>query len=110
NSNSKPLVHRLILVDNPSTRGFFLCRSDAARRTASMTCGFRLKKAQYWEQQGHYIEGVSPNGLNISGRSRPDDFLLSLASTGPDDNVVLSLGASSYCIWPNGTPEPSSTS
>lgn len=75
-----------------------------------MTCGFRLKKAQYWEQQGHYIEGVSPNGLNISGRSRPDDFLLSLASTGPDDNVVLSLGASSYCIWPNGTPEPSSTS
>ncbi|MGV9774546.1 hypothetical protein [Streptosporangium sp. NPDC003464] len=62
---------------------------------------------QHWERQGHYIEGVSKNGLNIAGRSQPDDFLISLASTGDDD--VLNLGASSPCIWPNGTPGPSTT-
>lgn len=64
---------------------------------------------RYWEQQGHYIEVVSVNGLNISGRSKPDDFLLSLSPTGPENNVVLSLGVTSYCVWPNGTPEPSSS-
>ncbi|MEU7984495.1 hypothetical protein AB0B56_06475 [Streptosporangium canum] len=61
---------------------------------------------QYWEQQGYYIEGVSANGLNIAGHSQPDDFLISLASTGNND--VLNLGVTSPCVWPNGTPEPSS--
>lgn len=61
---------------------------------------------QYWEEQGHYIVGVSINGLDISGRSKPDDFLLSLAPTGNND--VLNLGVTSPCVWPNGTPEPSS--
>ncbi|MFJ2029631.1 hypothetical protein [Streptosporangium sp. NPDC087985] len=64
---------------------------------------------QYWEQQGHYIEGISTNGLNISGRSRPDDFLLSLAPTDAGDDVVLNLASTSPCVWPNGTPEPSSS-
>ncbi|ADG88523.1 hypothetical protein [Thermobispora bispora] len=58
----------------------------------------------YWEQQGHVIEGVSKNGLNIAARSRPDDFILSLSWTAGD---VLMIGATSHCIWPNGTPEPS---
>ncbi|ACZ88956.1 hypothetical protein [Streptosporangium roseum] len=61
---------------------------------------------QHWEQQGHYIEGASKSGLNISGHSQPDDFLLSLSLTG--DNDVLGLGVTSPCIWPSGTPEPSS--
>ncbi|MFF5212736.1 hypothetical protein [Streptosporangium sp. NPDC000396] len=65
---------------------------------------------QYWEQQGHYVQGTSPNGLNISGRSRPDDFLLSLAPTEDDHGIVLGLAATSPCVWPNGTPEPSSSS
>ncbi|MEU9832664.1 hypothetical protein AB0D67_14135 [Streptosporangium sp. NPDC048047] len=64
----------------------------------------------YWEQQGYRISGVSANGRNITGRSRPDDFLLSLLSAYDGDDVVLSMGASSPCIWPNGTPEPSSAS
>ncbi|MET8333314.1 hypothetical protein [Streptosporangium canum] len=64
---------------------------------------------QYWEQQGHFIGGVSADGLGITGRSRPDDFLFSLFATDDGNDVVLSLGASSPCIWPNGTPEPSST-
>ncbi|MER5420212.1 hypothetical protein [Streptosporangium roseum] len=58
---------------------------------------------QYWEQRGYYIEAISKSGLDISGHSQPDDFLLSLAPTG-DDNV-LNLGVSSPCIWPNGAPE-----
>ncbi|MEV7012634.1 hypothetical protein [Streptosporangium sp. NPDC051022] len=84
-------------------RGYYLrdIPKDQARKVAG-----QIKR--YWEQQGHHIEGVSPNGLTVAGRSRPDDFLLSLTSTG-DDNVLL-LGISSPCIWPNGTPEPSSSS
>ncbi|WP_248961816.1 hypothetical protein [Sphaerisporangium perillae] len=58
----------------------------------------------YWEQQGHLIQGVSETGTVISGRSRPDDFLLSVDHS---DNDVLALGATSPCIWLNGTPEPS---
>lgn len=59
---------------------------------------------QYWEKQGHLITNTSADGLNIFGRSRPDDFLISLQSSGDD---LLNLGASSPCIWPNGTPGPS---
>lgn len=60
---------------------------------------------EYWQQQGHIIEGFSKDGTTIAAHSRPDDFLLSLDGTGDD---VLLLGASSPCVWPNGTPEPSS--
>ncbi|SFI88858.1 hypothetical protein SAMN05216275_105280 [Streptosporangium canum] len=67
----------------------------------------QIKK--HWEQQGYYISGVSANGRNMTGRSRPDDFLLSLLSAYDGDDVVLSMGASSPCIWPDGTPEPSSS-
>ncbi|MET8156100.1 alpha/beta hydrolase [Sphaerisporangium sp. NPDC005289] len=56
----------------------------------------------YWKRQGHLIQAVSKTGTSISGRSRPDDFLLSLSLTGDD---VLTLGAGSPCIWPSGTPD-----
>ena len=59
---------------------------------------------RHWEQRGHVIEGTSRDGLVISARSRPDDFILSLSWTAGD---VLMIGATSHCIWPNGTPEPS---
>ncbi|WP_250214682.1 hypothetical protein [Acrocarpospora catenulata] len=58
----------------------------------------------YWEQQGHFIEAVSPDGANVYGRSRPDDFYITLSWT---DGDVPMLGSTSPCIWPNGTPEPS---
>lgn len=58
---------------------------------------------QQWVRQGHLIETASQDGLNIFGRSRPDDFLLSLQRNGDGS---LNLGASSPCVWPNGTPEP----
>ncbi|MFC7382406.1 hypothetical protein [Sphaerisporangium rhizosphaerae] len=57
----------------------------------------------YWKRQGHLIQAVSKTGTSISGRSQPDDFLLSLSLTGDD---VLTLGAGSPCIWPSGTPDP----
>ncbi|MEV4580636.1 hypothetical protein AB0K16_46155 [Nonomuraea jabiensis] len=60
----------------------------------------------YWQSQGHYIQAESENGLQLYGRSRPEDFFMSIGWTEGD---VLSLGASSTCLWPNGTPEPSAT-
>ncbi|MBO3746835.1 hypothetical protein J5X84_12220 [Streptosporangiaceae bacterium NEAU-GS5] len=56
----------------------------------------------YWEQQGHYIDGVAPDGIGIYARSRPEDFYLALSWSEGD---VLLLGSTSTCIWPNGTPE-----
>ncbi|WP_433239303.1 hypothetical protein ACQPYK_32415 [Streptosporangium sp. CA-135522] len=63
---------------------------------------------RYWEQKGYHIEGISKDGLGVAGRSRPDDFLLSLSAI--DDGDFLGLGATSPCVWPNGVPEPSSGS
>ncbi|MER6946814.1 hypothetical protein ABT294_22550 [Nonomuraea sp. NPDC000554] len=60
----------------------------------------------YWQKQGHYIAVEHENGLQLYGRSRPDDFLITI---GREADNVLSLGATSTCLWPNGTPEPSST-
>ncbi|MFG6192513.1 hypothetical protein [Nonomuraea sp. JJY05] len=60
----------------------------------------------YWQSQGHYIEAQSENGLQLYGRSRPDDFFITIGWTEGD---VLTLGSTSTCLWPNGTPEPSST-
>lgn len=60
-----------------------------------------------WEQQGHLVtstHGFDIGRPDISGRSRPDDFLLSLSWTEGDR---LGIGATSPCIWPNGTSHPS---
>ncbi|GGT43958.1 hypothetical protein ACFFV7_33140 [Nonomuraea spiralis] len=60
----------------------------------------------YWQKQGHYIAVEHENGLQLYGHSRPDDFLITISLAADD---VLSLGATSTCLWPNGTPEPSAT-
>ncbi|MBX6167324.1 hypothetical protein [Thermobispora bispora] len=65
------------------------------------------KVRRHWQQQGHVIEGISKDGMNIAARSRPDGFILSLSWTAGD---VLGIGATSPCIWPHGTPEPSPSS
>lgn len=59
----------------------------------------------YWQSQGHYISGEHQNGLQLYGHSRPEDFLITIGWAAGN---VLSLGATSTCLWPNGTPEPSS--
>ncbi|MGW6497473.1 hypothetical protein [Nonomuraea angiospora] len=61
----------------------------------------------YWQSQGHHIQAESENGLQLYGRSRPDDFYITI---GRSEGDVLTLGSTSTCLWPNGTPEPSSTS
>lgn len=60
----------------------------------------------HWEKAGHVITGAygfDTGRPDVSGRSRPDDFLLSLSWTEGD---VLGIAATSPCIWPNGTPSP----
>lgn len=55
-------------------------------------------------KQGHTVEttrGIEKNQPEIFARSRPDDFLMSITSSG---GGPLSIGASSPCIWQNGTP------
>ncbi|MFC4006003.1 hypothetical protein ACFOY2_02130 [Nonomuraea purpurea] len=64
------------------------------------------KVKAYWQSQGHHISGQNENGLQLYGRSRPDDFLISIGWAAGD---VLTLGVNSTCLWPNGTLEPSST-
>ncbi|WP_283137911.1 hypothetical protein [Rhizohabitans arisaemae] len=62
-----------------------------------------------WEQKGYRIKstGFDSNKPDISGFSVPDDFILLLERT---EEGGLYLGVTSTCIWPNGTPEPSSES
>lgn len=58
----------------------------------------------YWEKQGHVITaigGFQEGSPTIHGESRPDGFLLGLIWAEGDD---LYLGATSTCVWPNGTP------
>ncbi|MEV4568571.1 hypothetical protein AB0K12_32790 [Nonomuraea sp. NPDC049419] len=59
----------------------------------------------YWEKEGHYISGQNESGLQLYAHSRPEDFLMAI---GWAADGVLTLGANSTCLWPNGTPEPSS--
>jgi hypothetical protein len=60
----------------------------------------------YWQKEGHNITAEHENGLQLFGHSRPDDFLITIGRVA--DNV-LTLTATSTCLWPNGTPEPSPT-
>lgn len=58
-----------------------------------------------WKRQGYAINdtpGVGTSEPNIHAVTQ-DDFLLELAWTGSGD---LSIGASSPCLWPDGTPPP----
>ncbi|MFE0145769.1 hypothetical protein ACFWY5_01400 [Nonomuraea sp. NPDC059007] len=56
----------------------------------------------FWQSQGHRIVSMGSNGNpDLSGESQPDGFRLFLTWAEGDD---LFLGASSTCIWPEGTP------
>ncbi|MFI9558797.1 hypothetical protein [Nonomuraea endophytica] len=55
----------------------------------------------FWQSRGHRIVAVGSNGNpDLSGESQPDGFKLSLTRAKGDS---LFLGASSTCIWPDGT-------
>ncbi|MFE2376066.1 hypothetical protein [Streptomyces sp. NPDC059398] len=60
-----------------------------------------------WKKKGDLITSTTEIGTDrpeIHGGSKPDDFLIALE---PSDNGWLSIGVSSPCIWPQGTPPPS---
>jgi hypothetical protein len=60
-----------------------------------------------WQQKGWVIsstEGIGTSSPQITGLAKPYAFRISLESS---DNGALSIGASSVCIWPHGTPPPS---
>lgn len=62
----------------------------------------------HWDGMGvRYSSEVSLDGSDprISGYTQPDEFLVSLSTNAGDDMYV---SATSPCLWPNGTPEPSS--
>ncbi|QSI48202.1 hypothetical protein CYL17_10345 [Thermobispora bispora] len=84
------------------TRGYYL-RGIPKEKIGDVARQIRRR----WEERGHFIDSVSKDGTVIAARSRPDDFTLALSWTAGD---VLMIEVSSYCIWPNGTPEPSSSS
>ncbi|HEU5156364.1 MAG TPA: hypothetical protein VFU43_05155 [Streptosporangiaceae bacterium] len=63
---------------------------------------------RYWESKGYKItkfDGLNTNEPNINGYTQSDEFLFSIETNVDGD---LNIGATSPCIWPNGTPEPSS--
>jgi hypothetical protein len=64
---------------------------------------------RYWENSGYKISSsvrLDTNEPQTTGFTQQDQFSISL-TTGGDGS--LGIGATSPCIWPNGTPEPSST-
>jgi hypothetical protein len=61
---------------------------------------------RYWKHKGYGISrtsGFGKDAPNIFGVT-PDDFLISLETSA---NGAMSIGASSPCVWPKGTPPPS---
>jgi hypothetical protein len=66
-----------------------------------------MQVLDFWKKQGYLIahtHGVGTDQPDITGRTRPDDFLISLEWSADGS---LSIGATSPCIWPKGTPPPS---
>jgi len=57
----------------------------------------------YWLKQGHLVDADGIDKLVLYGRSRPDDYPMSVTWSGND---VLAIGVGSPCIWPDGTPPP----
>ncbi|APU12879.1 hypothetical protein UA75_04100 [Actinoalloteichus sp. GBA129-24] len=59
---------------------------------------------QHWIENGYQVlVDDRPDRIFISVQHEDDAFRMSIRASVQGD---LSLGASSPCIWPNGTPEP----
>jgi hypothetical protein len=62
----------------------------------------------YWKRMGYAITGTHGMGTGspeVFAGTPADDFLISLQTSA---NGAMSIGASSPCIWPDGTPPPTS--
>ncbi|WP_116200483.1 hypothetical protein [Amycolatopsis circi] len=99
------------------------CTDDSNQPTGQVSVS-----ADFWvdgpdrSQNNKYYDNLkkwwSENGWSLETDSRPrdlfanaqrDGYLMSLegTATGPNKGR-LNIGASSPCVWPNGTPEPAS--
>lgn len=61
----------------------------------------------YWKHMGYAItdtKGLGTAAPNIFAGTPSDDFLISLQTSA---NGAMSIGATSPCIWPKGTPPAS---
>lgn len=61
---------------------------------------------RFWKQKGYVITdhpGMGTDAPNIHGYTRAENFLISLEYS---SDGSLSIGTTSPCIWPNGTPPP----
>jgi hypothetical protein len=86
------ISHTYLLSDLPSSRNGAVAS--------------RIKA--YWDSQGvrySNSDGLASGNPDITGYTRSDEFLVSLSTNA---QKVLMLTVTSPCIWPNGTPEPSS--
>jgi hypothetical protein len=62
---------------------------------------------RFWKHKGYAIsdtKGVGTSQPDITGATQIDDFLISLEWSADGS---LSIGTTSPCIWPKGTPPPS---
>jgi hypothetical protein len=83
-------------------RGYWLRR---IAQNANASIGEQVLRL--WRKNGWVIsttEGIGTSAPQITGLAKPYAFRISLQSS---DNGSLSLGASSVCIWPSGTPPKS---
>jgi hypothetical protein len=60
---------------------------------------------RYWEHKGYGISGTSHLDTEFPAifGVTPDDFTIALETS---SNGAMSIGATSPCIWPKGTPPP----
>ncbi|WP_275290725.1 hypothetical protein [Amycolatopsis sp. La24] len=80
---------------------------DGPDRAQNSSYYEKLKK--WWTDNGWTIETDTWQGDQFANAHNGDGYVMSL--TGTVTGTVLgrlSIGASSPCVWPNGTPEPKS--
>lgn len=72
-------------------------------RKANASIGEQILRL--WKKRGYGVGDISGMGTSEPEihAITPDDFMMSLEITGSGD---LSVGVSSPCLWPDGTPPP----
>jgi hypothetical protein len=78
---------------------------DGPDRTHNNTYYDKLKK--WWQDNGWTIETDTWSDEQFANAHSSDGYLMSLTGTVTGSVLGrLSIGASSPCVWPKGTPEP----
>lgn len=86
--------------DDPRTQ---VSRTYFLREVRSSNASIGEQVLRLWKKEGYAINdtpGMGTSQPNIHAVTK-DDFLIALETTGSGD---LSIGATSPCLWPDGTP------